>query len=480
MAYEAQAQQDDDKKNNQAGQASSGGMLTFGASPQPDAGASAKQERSGSWANLQSYLDANQDQAKQMGEKVAGGITGDIEGAKQSFESAQKEFDQAPAINLEKEKGTIDQVLKDPAKASDQDVSHFQDLTKGTYGGPKSIQDTSGWATAAANANKAQTSTDLSKSEEGRQTLLSREYARPDYSQGAKTLDQMLIQRSPDAQKAIQDSAQKWGAINQAIGAAPGSTAALGAQRTQAAADAAEYAKKQAGEKVSGLTGSIDDRVKTLNQDRDTAWKNVSGDVTDDQWSDYTLGQLGLQAGQKLYDLDIGKYLGQAPEASRANVATADEYAKYLALSKLMGSDPTYLTAATQAQAGTAKPGVVFDRDRFLADVKAKEGDYQTAYSQADNNFKAINEKLQAVQAQVGNLQRGGVSVPQDLLAQMQGLQSQFQKTKEERDGLAAIFNANRTVNAPITGTTHQVGESGIESGIGIPQPTGGVLRRRY
>lgn len=383
MAYEAE-QQDQDKKNQNGAQSGSGGMLSFGATPNPISSNEGKQQTSGSWANLQNYLDANQDQAAGMGEKVASGISQDINTASQSFKGAQDEFNKAPTTDLSKSKESVDQILSKPTLANDQDVSQFQGIKNGSYKGPKSIQDTSGWATASSDAQKAQNTVDLSGSEAGRQTLLTKQYARPDYSQGAKTLDQMLIQRNSDAQKKIQDSTHGWEAINQAISAAPQSTAMIGAQRMHDAQAASDYAKTRGDDATNALTQAIGNRVANKSSERDQVWKALTSDMTDTAWDPKTMEALGVQSGQKLYNVDPNRYLAEAQSPTKETVATPEEVAQYLALSKIMGVDPTYITPDAAKNAGTYGAPFSFDKAGFMGAVDQAQKNYL-------NDMNALN-----------------------------------------------------------------------------------------
>lgn len=95
----------------------------------------------------------------------------------------------------------------------DVNFGNLQEFLKqrdASYGGPKSLSDRAElYDSAYSKTDQAKKTADLSKSEAGRFALLDEFYARPDYSKGQKSLDNLLVQNDPTARAAFKSSREK-------------------------------------------------------------------------------------------------------------------------------------------------------------------------------------------------------------------------------------------------------------------------------
>lgn len=166
---------------------------------------------SGSFTNLQSYLDANKD--LNFGSQVAGRVQGEVDKATAAQNQADSGFrglvDQG---TVKKDNDLLSAVNSNPNSiVSDQNkLSTFDKMRDATYGGPNSLVE------KADLYNPAQTQTDKAwqvsqqvGSEGGRKAYLDQQYGsgagRYDYSSGKQKLDNLLIAQDPTSKQAFQN-----------------------------------------------------------------------------------------------------------------------------------------------------------------------------------------------------------------------------------------------------------------------------------
>lgn len=386
MAFVDDSQDPNKKNGQQGGGESSGGMLTFGSAPSPSA-ESGKQTNSGAWTNLQNYLDANSDQGAKMGADVAASLDKEAQGASDSLKANQSEFSDkmnSSGASLSQDQDFIDNSLKNASKMSDSDVARFNKDLNGQYEGPKDLSETSGWATTTANTDKAAQNLALTGSEAGRKTLLQNQYARPNYGWGLQNLDQLLLEGNSSAQKSLSNVNQKWAGINDQLNQAVSQAGQQAQQRTGDTQATNQYAKQALDTATSNFTHGIDQKVKDTNTQRHNTYNTDVSALETGILSPEQAQALGL-SGQYTYGVDPSKFLSENPQVNKTQAASADDYANYMALSKLAGIDPTYLTAETQNQAGQLGSPVSFDKEGFQAAINSAKSAYDAAIAAANN-----------------------------------------------------------------------------------------------
>lgn len=100
----------------------------------------------------------------------------------------------------------MNSALSDPYSFSQNpgNVTAFQNQTNATYTGPQSYaDDAAAYQTAQGATQKAEDTTQAAQSEGGRFALLNNYFGTPDYSQGQKSLDNLLLQGDSTTQQGI-------------------------------------------------------------------------------------------------------------------------------------------------------------------------------------------------------------------------------------------------------------------------------------
>src|SRR4051812_34412162 len=193
-----------------------GGPLVPGGAPTPSApttgatgqAAGQKPKTSGRFADLGEYLRVNAPQ--QFGSQLAGKIGQDVDAAGNQLGQASNEFkSRADAGTVKDDQGLIGQVGTNPEGI---DVGAYSKLKDASYGGPTNFSSSSDlYNQTTGQANAAESKANASKTEGGRFALLDSYYGKPQYSQGQKSLDNLLVQNDPNSQQAfkqIQDNAR--------------------------------------------------------------------------------------------------------------------------------------------------------------------------------------------------------------------------------------------------------------------------------
>jgi hypothetical protein len=397
MPYFRDKNLEDDNEQGGGVQLSSAGMQ---AGPSGDPNQKAKSANSGSnFANIDNYLRNNNGQA--FGQEVGSRVQGSINQARQGVDTAvgevRNQIQQAPgAPALEQ----INQVVQGAGKNTTPDqAKQFQGWMNQSYQGPSGLSDNqAAHSRLQGGINKAKAEATAVGTEAGRFSLLDQYFGRPNYSFGQKSLDNLLVQgggglgntRAYQDQAAqlggyakdqseglVRDAAQKKGEIEQ------------GRINARTAIGLDEMGQVKGGA-LGGFQSDVDNRVKAAAQARDDGYNSILDDLADYRVSQDTLAATGLQGGELAYDLDFKNYLNKGADPTRAQVASKDDYARYLALTQLAGIDPTFLTPETQSQAGKYDPKSSFDIERFRADQGGAKASYDAALS---NFFDVIRNR---------------------------------------------------------------------------------------
>lgn len=318
------------------------------------------------FTNLQKVIGANK--GNQLGNAVSSGIGNRVGQIKNDLGTAQQKFQtdlQGNRVDTEENKSFVNTALNDPY-ASSQDsnnVSKFQSLLKGDYSGPQGL----GNADAInAQAQEAAQYGNSATSAAGRNTLLQRYAGGNKYSQGQQRLDGLLLgQTGANQLKQVRREASGLG--NEISGATT---------LAQAQAQAAAAANKGFASDINNQLGTYDDlttdeneakgiyggiqtdlqaRTKAFQDAQKAKYDSLSSAVTSNQYDDNALALMGLTEGQRLYNANLGQYINSydPSTANIQNVASADDYNKYMALNKLAGRDNSILS--NRDLAGTAQ-----------------------------------------------------------------------------------------------------------------------------
>lgn len=342
----AQVIDDKIKQPKNAPQSGTPGQGTVASEPKPST-------RVGSgFTNLRQIMQANV--GSRLGGAVAGGIQGQAQQTKAALQQGQGQFQesaQAGRLGTAQDIQRQQQILQDPTKASEADIKEYERFRAGQYGGPKGIQNIS---ELRAQAAQAQGLGQLTGTQGGRQALLQRYAAAPQtgYTSGKSRLDMLLLgqQGAEQLKQARRGTAGLEGQVLR------GQTAAQeqARQYAQEAAGFGEQAKGAVSGQLTDLSTALGKRAETAKTTREAEFGQLQKDIGVpkdlggyDRYSysdiDPNVAEaLGLKGNEDLYTLDLTKYLQVNPElATRAGVASAEEYAKAKALGRLGGTDVT-------------------------------------------------------------------------------------------------------------------------------------------
>lgn len=380
---------DEEEENQDEGfgaPAMTGGGQTFGGgggggAPQSNAAEQGTAKQGSGFVGLDKYMNANK--GNDFGGQFTGKVQGSIDSAKDSLKQGAEGFTGASNQGAVKWNDVQDQAkgIVDSAgdNTSQDDVSKFKGFTGAKYQGPESFLGSSYGTQAQGSVQKAAQQGNALQSEGGRFALLDQFYGRPKYSMGEKSLDNLLVQNAPGVGARSQAIGGQAKQLSGQAGQTEQSLNNLAASNRQATQDTARQSKDYLGNSLAGFQTDLNQRYGDFNSANDAFNQGRRGDISDDAWDAESMGLFGLEEGSNLYDINAGDYVQDNPSASLGQFASDQDYAKYLALSQLAGDDPSYLSAADRAQAGTgAGMGrVSVDQQRLARDLAARKADYE-------------------------------------------------------------------------------------------------------
>lgn len=200
---------------------------------------------SGSFTNLQQYLDTNQPQATQLGQQLGGQIAQKSNDATSAINDASNNFRQQVDQNTVKLDPTLqNKAISDPANfVNSADFDKFSKILGGTYTGPTSLASTDLYAPTAQKVADATVSGQLADTSGGRMELLRERSASSPYSNGGVSLDQMLVQNTDPARQAVEQGASTTRPLADNFTKAQGDLANTAANAVTASQQAAQDAK---------------------------------------------------------------------------------------------------------------------------------------------------------------------------------------------------------------------------------------------
>lgn len=332
--------------------------------------------KSGSWTNLNSYLDSNKDNAEVMSEKVTNNIDSKASDAQQGLNRLPG-VDKISTVNYE----TLNSDYYNNPNAKKEDYTSLK--SSGGYNGPSNIYGVQGYQDIQNKTQQANTALDQSKTEDGRKTLLKSAYERPNYSLGMQNLDNLLVQNDPNAKSKFENVQSKYSNL---MGMLEDKTNSLNRNidfNKQAALQNKNNIISSEQQAREAVLNPINQRVDQLKQEAPLIQSRVSNDLSDDVLTDETLNQLGLSDGQSLYNLNLNNYFNpNQSEINAGNVSTKEEKAKYKALMDLIDGVDILNTGGNQYSP------VNFNKEQFNKDLEANQSSYNSSFQQAQNEAK--------------------------------------------------------------------------------------------
>jgi len=202
---------------------------------------------SGSFVNLQNYLDTNKPQAAQLGTNVANSVAKRGTDAMAAVDQAKSTFNtqvqtNTPTLN----QGLVDKAVASPTSFNDaNDTASWNKMLSGTYSGPTVAGSTELWSPASTAIKQAADTSNLVKTAGG-QTELLRQIAPNPYSRGGMSMNQMLLQNTDEARDKVYDASNALAPLGTVM------------DKTLSEADqAVQQAQKTAADTRAGLIGKI-------------------------------------------------------------------------------------------------------------------------------------------------------------------------------------------------------------------------------
>lgn len=372
--------------------AMTGGGLSFGAgSPQAQPQQEKGTQKQGSgFVGLDQYMNANK--GNKFGNQFTGKVQGSVDAAKQTLNQNADAFSNASNQGATKWNDVQDQVKGIVDSAGDSttkdDASKVQGLANAKYQGPENFLGTAYGTQAQGGVQKAAQQAKALQSEGGRFALLDQYFGRPQYNQGQKSLDNLLVQSAPGVAARAQNIGTQAKQVSAQAAQKNQELDNLAAANKQATDDAAKQTRDYLGQARTGFETDLNTRYSDYTSANDDYNIARLSDVADDAFDADTMSLLGLNEGDTLYNTNLASYFQDSPNASLGEFASDQDYAKYLALSQLAGDDPTLLKADNRAKAGTGAGlgKLAFDKDRF-------QSDRNTAQAQYDGQSSALSSQ---------------------------------------------------------------------------------------
>ena len=258
-------------------------------------------QRSGSWTNLNSYLDANKDNAQSMGNTISNNINDAGSQVRTGIQNSTNDFnqqvDKGTINNLTGAKSDSDSIVKQARTAAqdsqiaDEQLKRFKEVSNASYAGPNTLDASQYYSDTQSKLNKAKEYQTNAQSDEGRFNLLQEMFSKPNYSQGQKNFDNLLISGNESAKTGIKTAADGLNDLQGSFDKANTDASDLAKQRLADTNSAKQYAQNL-------LTSNRDERTQEVNQ----SLKDIQG-----QWNNEYNHYNDLLSAYKGGDLNLTK-----------------------------------------------------------------------------------------------------------------------------------------------------------------------------
>ena len=352
------------------------------------------------YQNLQSYLNVG---GGDFGNQFAGKVLGEsAEAGKQIGEASNQFKGQVDQSKVSANPDLVNRAIANPTDfVKDQsNVDAFAKQRDAQYKGPSSISETPDLYNRAYGATqKAVSSARAAQTEPGRFTLLDTYFGKPQYSQGQKSLDNLLLSGDQNAEQGIRQAKENALAQQSSLGQKSNELSNYAAQARGATESARNAARGAVGLGDNGqltdtspsksLYKDIENRVSGINAGNAGKYSSDLSSLKIGQISKAEANRLGISdlIGKEYYNLDPSSYLRKGEEATIPKAASKEEQAKLAALSKLSGVENTLLPDA--GTAGTYDPNSAysFDEEKYNKDIRDKNSDLNN-YLKKDSGFE--------------------------------------------------------------------------------------------
>ena len=205
MAYLYEDKEDENQQGQSEQQLGSESAIVSNAPKQ----ATAQAEGSGTYTNLQNYLEANK--GANQGQKFASKLGETITGAELGQQEAEQGFKQnVDSSAIVGDSALVKKAVERPEEviSNEDEATKFKRIRDAQYKGPENlVGDVGNYQKAYGTTQKAKEEADLAGEESGRFALLDKYWGggagRYDYTKGQQKLDQLLLQNDPNSRDAI-------------------------------------------------------------------------------------------------------------------------------------------------------------------------------------------------------------------------------------------------------------------------------------
>lgn len=437
-------QEDEEKKNQAQNISGTSNVINPNQTANPSPKGTDKKS-SGSFVNLQSYLDANKENTKSMADTISGGIT---DQAEKTINAGQLYNSATPATIKSYSNDDIkNSFYVDPSKADKTQYDNIKNT--GGYSGPTSYEKINGYQDFSDNYGKAVNKLNQIDTEVGRQNLVKEQYARPSYSQGQSLLDQTLLQNDSYAKEKMLGTKNKYKDL---FGMLDSTTKTAGDNINQniltAAANKNQLNKSES-DYMNQFMAPINERIAPTNALNQSIINKYQEDIKNNLLTPEELSQFGLTAGQQTYGVDLNSYLNpNYTQSTVDNVASSEERAKYAALQSLMDKSDGLITTE-----GKAINPATFNTDQFNKDVASKKAEVENIAA----NTPISNDSNSSQLGSVKNFMDSG-KTPQQYVDDIFGPIGSFMPEKQQAirqryiDSIYNFLRANNTSSTIGTG----------------------------
>lgn len=387
MAYLPQSEKDKEKEQGAAApvlSSTSGVMPSMGMA----AGASKAPTSSGAYSDVQEYLEANKGQGEKMAGQIAQGVENVAQSGEAGLKAAESEFGTQAAKSTPYQK--LD--FSDPTKV---DPNAFKQQYGASYQGYQNLSDVGNYGNVMSMLGRAQTSGQLSQSEEGRKQLAAQQFQKPNYTGGMLSLDQAILQRTPAATEQFKAMKERTAQLPGYVDAAKQRAETVKTEKTAEAEKAKSEAQKGYADRLSQYNQQIYDKQQAAERSRPNRINEAIASYS----------RPGGIETPNLYNVKMADYMKDPTVMPTiGNIASAQEIEQAKALQSLAGQvDPGLfqgygqgvLAGEKSERYDPSKP-IEFDRGRFESDRasagRAVRGELDAAMGR--NDINAINSIL--------------------------------------------------------------------------------------
>ncbi len=359
---------------------------------------------SGSWVNLNKYLDANKEQGQGIGEKVAGTVNQSGQEAKSAIDQTKNEFNQALESGTIKNLGTAKnegtnivntaKTLVDPSDANrsfskkittggpsslrDEDLSRWDEITNAQYKGPENYSKLGSFSGTGEKLSKLNNNLQNLDTESGRNTLLTQSFNNPGYSYGERGLDNMLMSGNDMAKQALAKSKEDNKSVSSDWQLAQDQGAALAGERKTVLDDLRNWSKEFVQQASANKEQESDISASANKNAVDRIAKNIK-DYQDGKsdLSPETLKYMNLGTQTQVFNVDPSQFLGASDPRLAVSRSQAIQLDALNKLAKSSGLAPTTKYETDPNKVG----GDVFNEAGFKEATAQAGKDYQTAFN---------------------------------------------------------------------------------------------------